>query len=74
MRCRGLYEALSRRLRDRSCGVPAHDADYGEVAQPGFLGQLFGRRPRIVKETNLAAAAASLPQGAGIIGKDPSGH
>jgi hypothetical protein len=54
--------------------VPAHDADYGEVARPGFLGRLFGRRPRIVKEANLVAAAASLPQGAGIIGKDPNGH
>ncbi len=52
----------------------AHDADYGEVAQPGFLGRLFGRRPKIVKDANLAAAAASLPQGAGLIGEDPNGH
>jgi len=54
--------------------VRAHDADYGEVAQPGFLGRLFGRRPKIVKDANLAAAAASLPQGAGLIGEDPNGH
>jgi hypothetical protein len=53
--------------------VRAQDADYGEVAQPGFLGRLFGRRPKIVKDANLAAAAASLPQGANIIGKDPNG-
>jgi hypothetical protein len=54
--------------------VPVPDADYGEVAQPGFLGRLFGRRPRIVRDANLAAAAASLPPGAAITGKDPSGH
>ena len=52
----------------------AHDADYGEVAQPGFLGWLFGRRPRILKDANLTAAAASLPHGVGIIAKDPNGH
>jgi hypothetical protein len=67
-------KSFSGRLRYRSCGVPAQDADYGEMAQPGFLGRLFGRRPTIVKEANLAAATASLPQGAGIIGKDPNGH
>jgi hypothetical protein len=38
--------------------VRAQDADYGEVAQPGFLGRLFGRRPKIVRDANLAAAAA----------------
>jgi hypothetical protein len=54
--------------------VPAHDADYGEVARPGWLGRLFGRRPRIVRDANLAAAAASLPQGASLIGKDPNGQ
>jgi hypothetical protein len=54
--------------------VQAQDADYGEVARPGFLGRLFGRRPRIVKDANLAAAAASLPQGARIIGVDAKGH
>jgi hypothetical protein len=53
--------------------VEAHDPDYGEVVHPGFLGRLFGRRPKIVKDANLAAAAASLPRGAGIIGKDPNG-
>ena len=54
--------------------MPAHDADYGEVTRPGFLGRLFGRRPRIVRDANLSAAAAILPQGAGIIGTDPNGH
>jgi hypothetical protein len=54
--------------------VPAHEADYGEVSQPGLIGRLFGRRPRIVREANLTAAAAGLPQGAGIIGTDPNGH
>jgi hypothetical protein len=54
--------------------VPAHEAEYGEVAQPGFLGRLFGRRPRIVKDANLAAATASLPQGASNISEDPNGH
>jgi hypothetical protein len=54
--------------------VLAQDADYGEVSRPGFLGRLFGRRPRIVKEVNLAAAGASLPREARIIGKDLNGH
>jgi hypothetical protein len=71
---RAVRRPPSRRLGDRSCGVRAHDADYGEVAQPGFLGRLFGRRPKIVKDANLAAAAARLPQGAGIIGQDPNGN
>jgi hypothetical protein len=54
--------------------VRADDADYGEVVQPAFFGRLFGRRRKIAKDANLAAAAAILPQGAGIIGKDPNGH
>ena len=54
--------------------MQAHDADFGEVAQPGFLGRLFGQRPKLVKEANLAAAVASLPQAVAIIGKDPNGH
>ena len=54
--------------------MPAHEADYGEVAQPGFLGRLFRRRPRIVKDANLAAAMASLPQGASVVSKDVNGH
>jgi hypothetical protein len=54
--------------------VRGEDADYGEVARPGFLGRLFGRRPIIVRDANLSAAAASLPKGAGIIAKDPNGH
>src|SRR5437773_617901 len=74
MRCRGLSSIRSRRLWDRSCGVSAPDADYGEVVHPGFLGRLFGRRPKIVREANLVAAVASLPQGASIIGKDANGH
>jgi hypothetical protein len=48
--------------------------DYGEVAQPGFLERLFGRRPKIVRDANLAAAMARLPQGARIIAKDTNGH
>src|SRR6516225_7094278 len=35
---KGFTKSLSRRLGDRSCGVPAPEADYGEVAQPGFFG------------------------------------
>jgi hypothetical protein len=35
---------------------------------------LFGRRPRIVRDANLAAAAVSLPQGAGIVSEDPNGR
>jgi hypothetical protein len=54
--------------------VQAQDADYGEVVRPGFLGRLFGRRPRIVRDANVAVAAASLPQGARIIGTDSNGH
>jgi len=54
--------------------VRADDADFGEVVRPGFLGRLFGRRPKIFRDANLAAAAASLPQEAGVIGKDPNGH
>ena len=54
--------------------MPAHDADYGEVVRPGFLGRLFGRRAKIVKDANIAAAAASLAQGARIIRRDPNGN
>jgi hypothetical protein len=54
--------------------VRAKDADFGEVTHPGFLGRFFGRRSRIVRDANLPAAAASLPQGANIIGTDPNGH
>jgi hypothetical protein len=53
--------------------VRAHE-DYGEVVRPGFLGRLFGRHPIIVRDANLAAAAARLPQGARIVGQDPNGH
>jgi hypothetical protein len=54
--------------------VPAPDADYGEVMRPGFLGQLFGRRPRIVRDANLAAVVACLPEGADVIATDPNGQ
>jgi hypothetical protein len=54
--------------------VRAQDADYGEVARPGFLGRLFGRRPKIIRDANLAAAVASLPLGANIRGQDPDGQ
>lgn len=52
----------------------AQDADYGEVKKPGLLGRLFGRRSKIARDANLAAAEASLPQGARIMGKDPNGQ
>jgi len=51
-----------------------HNADYGEVAQPGFWGLLFGRRLKIVRDANLTAAAEGLPYGARIIGTDPHGE
>jgi hypothetical protein len=54
--------------------VPAHGADHGEVSKPGFLGRLFGRRPKIVKDANIAAAVASLPQEASIMATDRNGH
>ncbi len=54
--------------------MPVHDADYGEVLKPGFLGRLFGRRPRIIRDANAIAASAGLPQRARILAKDSLGH
>jgi hypothetical protein len=53
--------------------MPAQEADYGKVTRPGFLGRLFGRRPRIVRDANLAAAAG-LPPEARMIDQDPHGR
>jgi hypothetical protein len=48
--------------------------DYGKILQPGFWGRLFGRRPRIVRDADIAAATESLPLGAQILRTDPNGN
>jgi hypothetical protein len=54
--------------------VPLPAPDYGEVQQPGLLGRLFGRPPKIVREADFAAALATLPEGVLIVATDPSGN
>jgi hypothetical protein len=54
--------------------VAPHNADYGGVRQPGVFGRLFGSRPKIVRDADIAAAAMSLPEGAMVLRTDPNGN
>ena len=46
--------------------------EHGEVKHPGFLGRLFDRRVKIVRDADIEAAIESLPREVAVVNTDPS--